>query len=60
LIKGDIFDHEMIERACRDIVLVCYMAANPDVILGALDTKIHFNQNILATYNLLEAIRKKR
>jgi UDP-glucose 4-epimerase len=34
------------------------VAANPDVRLGASDTKIHFNQNILATYNLLEAMRK--
>ena len=58
LIKGDILDHEVIERACRDIDLVCHVAANPDVRLGASDTKIHFDQNILATYNLLEAMRK--
>ena len=48
----------MIERACIDIDLVCHVAANPDVRLGASDTKIHFDQNILATYNLLEAMRK--
>jgi len=58
LIKGDILDNEVIERACRDIDLVCHVAANPDVKLGASDTKIHFDQNILATYNLLEAMRK--
>ena len=58
LIKGDLLDNEMIERACRDIDLVCHVAANPDVRLGASDTKIHFDQNILATYNLLEAMRK--
>ena len=29
LIKGDILDHEVIERACRDIDLVCHVAANP-------------------------------
>ena len=34
------------------------MAANPDVRLGASDTKVHLDQNILATYNLLEAMRK--
>ncbi len=48
----------MIERACRDIELVCHVAANPDVRLGASVTKIHFDQNILATYNLLEAMRR--
>jgi UDP-glucose 4-epimerase len=58
LIKGDILDNEVIERACRDIDLVCHVAANPDVKLGASYTKIHFDQNILATYNLLEAMRK--
>lgn len=58
LIKGDILDNEVIDRACRDIDLVCHVAANPDVRLGASDTKIHFDQNILATYNILEAIRK--
>ncbi len=58
LIKGDLLDHEVVERACRDIDLVCHVAANPDVRLGASDTKIHFDQNILATYNLLEAMRK--
>ena len=34
------------------------MAANPDVRLGATDTRVHLDQNILATYNLLEAMRK--
>jgi len=58
LIKGDILDNEMIERACRDIDIVYHVAANPDVRLGASDTKIHFDQNILVTYNLLEAMRK--
>jgi UDP-glucose 4-epimerase len=59
LIKGAILDNEVIERACRDIDLVFHVAANPDVRLGASDTKIHFDQNILVTYNLLEAMRKK-
>jgi UDP-glucose 4-epimerase len=58
LIKGDLLDHKGIERACKDIDLVFHVAANPDVRLGASDTKIHFDQNILATYNLLEAMRK--
>jgi len=58
LIKRDLLDHKAIERACKDIDLVFHVAANPDVRLGVSDTKIHFDQNILATYNLLEAMRK--
>jgi len=58
LIKEDLLDHKAIERACKDIDLVCHVAANPDVRLGASNTKVHFDQNILATYNLLEAMRR--
>ncbi len=58
LMKGDLLDQEAIESACKDIDFVFHVAANPDVKLGASDTKVHFDQNILATYNLLEAMRK--
>jgi UDP-glucose 4-epimerase len=58
LIKGDLLDFQAVERACRDIDFVFHVAANPDVRLGASDTKVHFDQNILASYNLLEAMRK--
>ena len=58
LMKGDLLDSEAIESACKGIDLVFHVAANPDVKLGASDTKVHFDQNILATYNLLEAMRK--
>lgn len=58
LIKGDLLDKEAIEKTCKDIDLVCHVAANPDVRLGASNTKVHLDQNILATYNLLEAMRK--
>lgn len=58
LIKGDLLDYNEIERACEDIDFIFHVAANPDVRLGASNTKVHFDQNILATYNLLEAMRK--
>ncbi|HNR44253.1 MAG TPA: NAD-dependent epimerase/dehydratase family protein [Methanofastidiosum sp.] len=38
---------------------VLHVAANPDVKLSAVDTKTYFDQNIVATYNVLEAMRKK-
>jgi UDP-glucose 4-epimerase len=58
LIKGDLLDQDAIDRACEDIDLIFHVAANPDVRLGTSDTRVHFDQNILATYNLLEAMRK--
>lgn len=57
-IKGDLLDPEAIEIACKDADMVYHVAANPDVKLGASNTKVHLDQNILATYNLLEAMRK--
>jgi UDP-glucose 4-epimerase len=58
LIKGDLLDTDATESTCKDIDLVFHIAANPDVRLGVTDTKVHFDQNITATYNLLEAMRK--
>jgi UDP-glucose 4-epimerase len=58
LIKGDLLNTGEIDAACHGVDLVHHAAANPDVRLGAVDTKVHFEQNITATYNLLEAMRK--
>ncbi|HII00741.1 TPA: SDR family NAD(P)-dependent oxidoreductase [Methanosarcinaceae archaeon] len=58
LINGDILDTEQLERTLSGIDFVFHVAANPDVKLGVSDTKVHFDQNIFATYKLLEAMRK--
>jgi UDP-glucose 4-epimerase len=39
---------------------IFHLAANPDVVIGADNTHIDYEQNIQATYNLLEAIRKSQ
>lgn len=39
---------------------IYHMAANPDVRLGSSNPSVHFEQNIVATYNLLEATRKSQ
>jgi len=57
-IEGDLLEPDSIRSALDDIDMVFHLAANPDVKLGAEDTYVHFEQNILATYNLLEAMRK--
>lgn len=41
----------------KNIDAVFHFAANPDVKLGASNTKIHLEQNIIATHNVLEAMR---
>ncbi len=41
----------------RDAVGVYHFAANPEVRVSMTDPRIHFNENILATFNVLEACR---
>ena len=36
------------------------LPANPEVKLGAMDTKIDYEQNVQATYNLLEVMRNSK
>jgi len=57
LIKGDLLNREDIKKALEDVDIVFHLAANPDVRIGAENTEVHFNQNIVATYNLLEEMR---
>jgi UDP-glucose 4-epimerase len=58
LVEADLFDAGTLEEVMTEKDFVFHLAANPDVKLGAEDTKIHLQQNILATYSLLEAMRK--
>ncbi|VVB63019.1 L-arabinose 1-dehydrogenase (NAD(P)(+)) [uncultured archaeon] len=58
LVEADLFDAGTLEDTMAGKDFVFHLAANPDVKLGAEDTKIHLQQNILATYSLLEAMRK--
>ncbi len=56
-IKGDLLDSSLLKKVVKDFDVVYHIAANPDVRVGAKDTKVHFEQNVVATYNLLEAMR---
>lgn len=47
-----------ISSLLSDVDTVYHLAANPDVRSGAEDTKKHFDQNIVATYRLLESCRE--
>jgi UDP-glucose 4-epimerase len=58
-IKADLLDFEKLKSSVEDVELIYHVAANPDVKLGAEDTKVHFEQNVRATYNLLEVMRIK-
>ena len=58
LLEADLIDTIALEKALNGVDMVFHLAANPDVKLGAENTRVHLEQNVLATYNLLEAMRK--
>ena len=57
LIEADLLDSNALDDAVGGNDLVFHLAANPDVKIGAKDTRTHLEQNVLATYNLLESMR---
>jgi UDP-glucose 4-epimerase len=40
-----------------DVTTIFHFAANPEVRVGATDPVVHFRENLLASFNLLEAAR---
>ncbi|MDD2637676.1 MAG: NAD-dependent epimerase/dehydratase family protein [Methanothrix sp.] len=59
LIEADLRDQKAVEAALEGKDLVFHLAANPDVKIGAEDTRTHIDQNVIATYILLESMRKR-
>jgi len=58
LVKADLVDTKKLEKAVEGHDMVFHLAANPDVRAGAQKPDIA-KKDILATYNLLDAMRKK-
>jgi UDP-glucose 4-epimerase len=38
--------------------LIFHLAANPEVRVGQTEPKVHFEENVVVTFNLLEAVRR--
>jgi UDP-glucose 4-epimerase len=57
-IKGDLKNLEDSSQAVKGCEVVFHFAANPEVRIGYSNPKVDFEEDVLATYNLLEAIRK--
>ena len=55
-VEGDLRTMDL-EEIFKGADIVCHMAANPDVRIGAEDTTVHFEQNIMVTYRILEAMK---
>jgi UDP-glucose 4-epimerase len=59
-LERDLVNDRKLAELLKDIDHVYHIAANPDVRVGADDTWVSVEQNIIATYNLIEAMRKTR
>lgn len=58
LVRGDLKDLNVACRSVDDVKVAFHLAANPDVRLGEVDPSVHFRENLLVTFNVLEAMRK--
>ncbi len=56
--EGDLKNLRDVEEAGGNAELVFHLAANPEVQVGETDPTIHFEENLMATFNVLEAMRK--
>jgi UDP-glucose 4-epimerase len=57
LVHADMLDQSSLRKAVDLCEVVFHLAANSEVRVGTTDTRIDYEQNVLATYNLLEAVR---
>jgi UDP-glucose 4-epimerase len=57
VIKADMLDRFSLSKAVDSCDIVFHLAANPEVRVGSSNTKVDYEQNVLGTYNLLEALK---
>jgi UDP-glucose 4-epimerase len=57
-VKDDLLKSEKIREYLSDCETIFHLAANPEVRVGSTNPIIHYEQNVAATFNLLEAIRQ--
>ena len=58
LIKGDLLDPDLLIQAMSGCDFVFHLAANADVRFGTEHPAKDLHQNTIATFNVLEAMRK--
>ncbi len=59
-IKGDLLDKKSLNKAIKGADFVFHLAANPNIQLSVAKPDLDFQQGTLATFNLLEAMRKNK
>ena len=58
LVEADLLDRKDVAEAMAGHDLVIHLAANSDIFRGLEDTELDLNQGVLATFSVLEAMRR--
>lgn len=58
IVRMDLKDGSTLPEALRGASAVFHFAANPEVRVSTTNPDVHFRENVVATFNLLEAMRR--
>lgn len=58
IVREDLKNPKSLDAVVKGHDLIFHLAANPEVRLGQTEPKVHFEENVLVTFNLLEAVRR--
>jgi len=58
VVREDLKSPKQLDRIVGEHDLIFHLAANPEVRVGQTEPKVHFEENVVVTFNLLEAIRR--
>jgi UDP-glucose 4-epimerase len=59
LVEADVLDPKALGKALTGVRQVYHLAANPEVRSGEQNPGVHFEQNVVATQRVLEAMRER-
>jgi UDP-glucose 4-epimerase len=57
VIKEDLKKPSRLNQVVEECKIIFHLAANPEVKIGETNPQVHFEENILTTFNLLKAIQ---
>jgi UDP-glucose 4-epimerase len=59
-VEDDLKEPDQLNEVLDTVPLVYHFAANPEVRVGDVDPHVHFDENLVSTFRLLEGMRKSR
>jgi len=59
-VRGDLKELAVVQKGMEGVEGVFHLAANPEVRVGEVDPSVHFRENLLVTFNVLEAMRESK